>query len=156
MKRKERVCLKKNKKKEVENQKKKFNLIVSYLVDSYYLNPQSKFVVNEIRKKLKIKDTLLIEELISYLKKEKYIILNKKTNSFLLKYEGFIYLETIQKNNVNGDNNIISIIISMLAFLASSFGIVASDEAYVRRGLYFVVCAFGISSFVAILNIIRK
>lgn len=148
--------MKKNIKKKAENQKKKLKLIVDYLVDSYYLNPKNEFVINEIRKKLKIKDALLIEEFILYLKKEKYINLNKKTNSFLLQYDGFLYLESIQRNNINYENKLISLIISIVAFFISGFSLIASSEAKdVLSSIVFVFLIVGIVCY-SIHKIINK
>lgn len=95
--------------------------MVNYLVDSYYLNPKSELKTEEIYKKLKISNCIILEEFVSNMKKEKYI--KYKKEKFLITYNGFIFLQSINESIKETVNNLINKLISISAFVISTYAL---------------------------------
>lgn len=117
---------KRKQKKILLNQKKNLRIFTDYLVDSYYLNPSTEYNINDIFFELKIENCGVFETYINFLKKKKFIKTQKE--KFIITFEGFEYLEKVQRTNKEYENNLCNITVSMIAMLISIFGIIFDNE----------------------------
>lgn len=86
---------------------------------------------------LGIDNCKVINAYIDCLKGKKYLKfkLNKK---FIITFDGFNYLQNVQKNNQTYENSLHSIIISMVALLISIYGILINNE-FIKLGLILIL-----------------
>lgn len=110
-----------NEKNIIIGEKKNLRDFIDYLVDSYYLNSNNIYNKDDILLELKIKDSRIITAFIDYLVENKYLKY-KRNKKFIITFEGFKYLENIQKSNQQYENSLHSIIVAMIALLVNIFG----------------------------------